>query len=81
MLIVTNLTCPARSEQNEKARLYGVKMANLIDKTKASGKFHSWSTTNKKVHSWSPGNSLVLTTFSGRAKQGNDCIYHRPKPC
>ena len=50
MLIVTNLTCPARSEQNEKARLYGVKMANLIDKTKASGKFHSWSTTNKKVH-------------------------------
>ena len=48
MLIVTNLTCPARSEQNEKARLYGVKMANLIDKTKASGKFHSWSSTKRK---------------------------------
>ena len=60
-----------RQKSKYKPKQYGVKMAYLIDKAKASG----------KVHCWLHGSSLVLTTFSGRGKHGNDCIYHQPKPC
>ena len=78
---VTNLTCPARSEQERKSQTLWCENGQLDRQNKSKWETSLLVFNQKEVHSWSPGSSLVLTTCSGRGKQGNDCIYHQPKPC